>query len=520
MMLKTNVKYKDFLQKIANSFGYTITKSQNVVLKKGGVKKTYTPPAPKSIIVSEISGNDSRVVTIIESIKSKGGTCFASSEKNGFTISILEENLDLLLLTLDRYFSESHVFLISRNGDYLNKSNLIDAGILDREFSIAFINNTPGHKQAVAINFVIWRKINHYERRDIYESGYPLLAVRRAKLETLLKISNDEINLEKANETISPSFDVDIVYTWVNDKDDSWKRARDLYKSNNLEQQDKFGSRANLDERFNNRDELKYSLRSIEYYAKFVRNIYIVTNGQIPNWLDTSNPKIRIVTHSELYPSNEVLPTFNSSSIETVLHRIDGISENFIYFNDDFLLGSRTTRHDFFSKEGRPKYFKSQQTAFIEDIDQESEEYIKADKNAMLIMKKSFGLYSGDIMQHAPYPCKVSLLKKYESDYVYEYNACRVERFRSEKDIRPIAFMQANFGQISGDCVEGNISHQYIPLWRSNLNKRLNEILSQKKHKTICINDVGVSSDAKEAVDKSVFSFLESYYPVKSGFEK
>lgn len=520
MNTKIKRKSKELLQSAANYLGYTITKTTNSAVPRKVTQKNVRLPTPSEITVSEISSDDSRLLTLIESVKSKGGICFSSKECRGLTVSIVEESLDLLLFSLDRYFDDGYIFLIKKDGEHINKSDLVSIGFRDREFSIAFITKKNDHKQAVAVNFVVWRRISHYERNDIYESGYPLLAARRVKLDTLIKMANNEISLDEANDKISPYFDVDVVYTWVDDKDPNWQNERELYQNNKINPQDKSGSRANLDERFQNRDELKYSLRSIEYYAKFIRNIYIVTNGQIPHWLDASNPKIHIVTHQELYPDRDVLPTFNSSSIETVLHRIPGLSENFIYFNDDFLLGSITTRHDFFSKRGHPKYFYSQQNAFFEDINEESEEYIKADKRAISLMERSFGVYSGEIMQHVPYPCRISLLSKYENDYSSEYAACRRERFRSERDIRPIAFMQGNFGQITGDCIQGDISHQYLPLWRPNLNKRLKETLAKKVHKSICINDVGVTPDMKNSVDASVLSFLESYYPIKSEFEK
>lgn len=49
--------------------------------------------------------------------------------------------------------------------------------------------------------------------------------------------------------------------------------------------------------RFSDNDELKYSLRSLQLYAPWIRNIYIVTNGQIPRWLNLKHPRIRIITH-------------------------------------------------------------------------------------------------------------------------------------------------------------------------------------------------------------------------------
>ena len=82
--------------------------------------------------------------------------------------------------------------------------------------------------------------------------------------------------------------------------------------------------------RYANNDELKYSLRSIAMYAPWVRKVFIVTDNQVPAWLDTSNPKVRIVDHAEIMPA-ESLPCFNSSLIEHFLYKIPGLSEHFLY---------------------------------------------------------------------------------------------------------------------------------------------------------------------------------------------
>ncbi|CAF0956251.1 unnamed protein product [Brachionus calyciflorus] len=102
--------------------------------------------------------------------------------------------------------------------------------------------------------------------------------------------------------------------------------------------------------RFQDNNELKYSLRSVEKYAPWIRNIYIVTNGQVPNWLNLSHPKIKLVNHSEIFMNKSHLPTFSSSAIETHLHRIKGLSDQFLYFNDDVLLGKRIYLDDFYTE--------------------------------------------------------------------------------------------------------------------------------------------------------------------------
>lgn len=90
----------------------------------------------------------------------------------------------------------------------------------------------------------------------------------------------------------------------------------------------------------------RYSLRSLEANAPWIRHIYIVTNGQVPSWLDTSNPRVSIVPHDAIFANRSVLPTFSSLAIEFNLHRIPGLSETFLYFNDDVFLGRPVTPWD------------------------------------------------------------------------------------------------------------------------------------------------------------------------------
>lgn len=103
-------------------------------------------------------------------------------------------------------------------------------------------------------------------------------------------------------------------------------------------------------ERFADNNELKYSLRSLEKFAPWVRNIFLVTNGQVPDWLNINHPKIKLVTHDQIFPNKSHLPTFSSPAIEVNLHRIEGLSQRFLYFNDDIFLAKSTLKEDFLTK--------------------------------------------------------------------------------------------------------------------------------------------------------------------------
>ncbi|GAB1295470.1 N-acetylglucosamine-1-phosphotransferase subunits alpha/beta [Apodemus speciosus] len=109
--------------------------------------------------------------------------------------------------------------------------------------------------------------------------------------------------------------------------------------------------------RFEDNEELRYSLRSIERHAPWVRNIFIVTNGQIPSWLNLDNPRVTIVTHQDIFQNLSHLPTFSSPAIESHIHRIEGLSHKFIYLNDDVMFGKDVWPDDFYSHSKGQKVY-------------------------------------------------------------------------------------------------------------------------------------------------------------------
>lgn len=141
---------------------------------------------------------------------------------------------------------------------------------------------------------------------------------------------------------------IDVVYTWVDGTNPKFKEQLRTYAYSPLS----VPSESISPQRFRNNDELKYSLRLLEAFAPWVGNIYIVTNGDIPNWLDTSHNRISIITHDKIFLDKSYLPTFNSNAIELQLHRIPNLSGRFLYFNDDVSLGRIVSRGDFITKSG------------------------------------------------------------------------------------------------------------------------------------------------------------------------
>jgi len=138
---------------------------------------------------------------------------------------------------------------------------------------------------------------------------------------------------------------MDIVYTYVNMNDTNWNTKRQMMKQlyydpniNNID--------SNTENRFIDNNELLLSIRSVEKFVSWVNKIYIVTDEHFPEWLNINHEKIIVIDHKNIIP-NEFLPTFNSHVIELFLHKIPGLSETFIYLNDDVIFTKNIQYEDF-----------------------------------------------------------------------------------------------------------------------------------------------------------------------------
>lgn len=141
--------------------------------------------------------------------------------------------------------------------------------------------------------------------------------------------------------------DIDIVVTWVDMNDLGWQEEFAKYSS--VGKNHKNGM---TEARFRDPGFLKYWFRGVDKFAPWVRKIHFLTCGQTPQWLDTSHPKLNLVNHKDIIPE-EFLPTYNSVVIERYMHKIEGLSEHFVYFNDDFYF-LRPTPPERFFRDGLP----------------------------------------------------------------------------------------------------------------------------------------------------------------------
>ena len=137
---------------------------------------------------------------------------------------------------------------------------------------------------------------------------------------------------------------IDFVVLWLDSNDPKWQKDYAEYSPHS-----EFGKGS---VRFRDHDTFKYWFRAVENYAPWVHKVFLVTNGKFPDWINKDCPKLVLVEHADYIPK-QLLPTFNSSVIEIFLNRIQGLSEHFVYFNDDFYLNS-PVKPEYYFKNGLP----------------------------------------------------------------------------------------------------------------------------------------------------------------------
>ena len=389
----------------------------------------------------------------------------------------------------------------------------VDLMVLERRIEV-----DPPHLQCSRIEIAIWTERSGAYGTRYRESDRSFPIVARLRPVTYDRLTDTRHDFDDDYPTPDqPTFPIDVVYTWVDGDDPAWQEQKAAYSPKGPGE---VAPRVLRDERFRSRDELKYSLRSLELFAPWVRRIHIVTADQCPSWLDVDHPKINLVSHRDVYADSSWLPVFNSSSIETQLHHIPDLTTKFLYFNDDFFLGQFSSPADFFHSNGMVKFFPTDQRAYEGDIDHTSEEYIQADKNAIEMFQEIMPAVGRTINCHVPYPSDRELLSEMEQRWPDEFAACASARFRSSADLRPIAFMQYHYGFEQRRAVPASISHRYLALWKLNIVEQLTAVGRRRSYKTFCINDVGLEPHRTAEVNEAVVSFLEAYYPLPSSFER
>jgi len=308
--------------------------------------------------------------------------------------------------------------------------------------------------------------------------------------------------------------EIDLVYTWVNGNDPLWREKKLTYTGKISDH-----TETNNIGRYVSNDELKYSLRSVEKYVPWIRKIFIVTDDQKPEWLNTNHPKIQVIDHRDIMPA-EILPCFNSTVIEYFIYRIPGLSEYFLLSNDDMFFNANLTPDYFFAGDGFPivrlkrKPFGKWHYRLQPLIGMKLGQYAsKVYEGALQVEKKWGKYYPGEPHHNIDAYRKSEFEKMVEDVFAEQIKTSQLHRIREYGDLgrSTFSFYRLAIGHGHLKYVTRSESLR-LSTNKHDIAKRLNRY----NPNLFCLND---SQRIKAKHRKQVEPFLETIFPEKSTFE-
>ncbi|WP_346181009.1 stealth family protein [Streptomyces osmaniensis] len=310
-------------------------------------------------------------------------------------------------------------------------------------------------------------------------------------------------------------FPVDAVYTWVDGDDPAMaakRRAHQALSDNVIAPRETGASR------YTDHDELRYALRSLEMYAGFVRHVYLVTDSQLPAWLDLDAEGLTVVDHREILPA-DALPVFNSHAIESRLHHIRGLSDHYLYFNDDVFINRPVRAEHFFHGNGIARIPLSPLKLGVGAPHPLEPAPNSAGKNAREVIRRFHGTNITHKSLHTPHPQLLSVMREMESLGIEELERTSYSRFRSTSDVAPASTLHHHWAIMSGRAVPADYRFRYVQLGTPDMRRRLARLAAGEDIDFFCLNDVDTDPAARSAAQAVIHDFLERKYPFPSRFE-
>jgi len=327
---------------------------------------------------------------------------------------------------------------------------------------------------------------------------------------------------------------IDFVVPWVDGADEKWLKERNSISDNKITKS-----------QYRDWGLLKYWFRMVEENAPWVNKIYFVTWGHIPSFLNTNHPKIVVVNHKEFIPQ-EYLPTFSANVIETNIHRIKGLSEKFVYFNDDVYITKITTPEDFFaggipcdsaiSKPIVPARYDTISNMMINNIGIINEHFSKNKSiknniskwfnykygmlNLLNLLFLPWNQFVGLYEQHTANSfLKSSFEEVWELEYDHLNNTGKNKVRNFKTDVNQWLFKNWRIAQ--GEFEPRSIKFsKYVMIKSEKDIKIIKDVILNEKHKILCINDhFNETSGDLEIIIEEIKAVFDNRYSRKSKFE-
>lgn len=308
------------------------------------------------------------------------------------------------------------------------------------------------------------------------------------------------------------SFPIDVVFTWVNHLDHQWLEKFSHFSP---KWRDHSALYATDSARFEDHNELYYSVNAVLKFMPWVRKIFIVTDNQKPVWLnETYRKKIEIIDHKQII-DEQFLPTFNSHVIEANLHHIPDLSEHFIYFNDDVFVAKPLEQIHFFQPNGLASIFLADKSIDALEHRGMLTPTLIASKNNIALLEKDYRCKIDTPIVHTYSPLCKSIYELAWNKYPDEIRGFLGNKFRSSNDLNFTNFLIPWLMYLEGKSIPRSDICYYFNIRSPNALAQYRKLL-QLKHShqqpdSFCANDFNSNSSIAMCQEK-LNQFLAEYY--------
>jgi hypothetical protein len=311
-------------------------------------------------------------------------------------------------------------------------------------------------------------------------------------------------------------FDIDIVFSWVDGNNPEYQRYRAGFMENAV-----VGEGDDAEARFRQINELKYALRSVHMFAPWIRRIFIATDSPVPEWLDASHPKITVVRSEEHFQDPSVLPIFNSQAVEAQLQHIEGLSEYFLYSNDDMFFGRPVGPDMFFSPGGITKFIEASTRIGLGDNHLDRSGFENAARVNRRLLWERFGRITTRHLEHCAAPLRKSVLFEMEQEFAAEFKATAASRFRAKDNISVTNSLYHYYALLTGRAVtKVGAKVKYVDTTMYSGLKELKRLLKKRNRDFFCLNDGSFPEVGAQERQQVVTGFLDKYFPIPAPWEK
>lgn len=311
------------------------------------------------------------------------------------------------------------------------------------------------------------------------------------------------------------TFDIDIVFSWVDGGSLEWQKARAKRMSSYV-----VGEGDDHEARFRQLDELKYALRSVHLFAPWIRKIFIVTDSDRPVWLD-EHPQVTLVHSDEFFSDISVLPTHNSMAVESQLHHIPGLAEHFIYSNDDMFFGRPVRPELFFTSGGLTKFLEGSNRIGLGENNLDRSGFENAARVNRRLLQTRFGKMTTRHLEHAAVPLRKSVMRELEHEFAAEFTATMSSTFRASTNISVTNSLYHYYALLTGRALRNETATaQYIDTTTSAGLRSLDKLLRNRAIDCFCLNDGSFPEVPADERAAAVRLFLDRYFAFAAPWEK